>query len=290
MVEQTEKNLVQPTAQSIAYQIPVELPNVFHLLEGVDLTEPAELFDTLRKKRFSGQVIIRQEQGQGWTFFLYLGRLIYGTGGGYPVRRWRRSLRVYCPDLPNHFDNVEQELTEIARENLGVCWEYQLLQRWVQRKYIAPEQVSSMILAVVTEVFFEVLQNKKFIYRVVNRDNDLPYQLTLINPEVALGKAGALWEEWEKAGLALWSPNLAPVIQQSEQLQAIISPGAYRALSRLLDGQRRFWDLAAKMQQTVGSVARSLQPYVENETLGLVEIPDLPLPVPLRKSPHNPRF
>ena len=45
----------------------------------------------LKQERFSGQVLVKEQAGQEWNFYLFLGRILYATGGAHPVRRWRRN-------------------------------------------------------------------------------------------------------------------------------------------------------------------------------------------------------
>ena len=68
-------------------------------IDGFIASKQIKLFQGLKQDRFSGQIVFRDYQATEWSFFLYLGRILYVTGGTHPVRRWRRSLASYFPQM-----------------------------------------------------------------------------------------------------------------------------------------------------------------------------------------------
>ena len=63
-------------------------------------SQQTRLFKSLQQQKVSGQLVLTNSKGQKWLFYLYLGRLIYATGGTHPLRRWQRNLAVHCPQIP----------------------------------------------------------------------------------------------------------------------------------------------------------------------------------------------
>jgi len=242
-------------------------------------SKQAGLFQTLKQPRFTGQLILAGPKADQWTFYLYLGRIMYATGGNHPVRRWRRNLSIYFNQINCDLKSLQKDLETIPNQELNTtCWEYQLLCLWVEQQKISREQVAKMIRAVITEIFFDVTQAVQVTYQI-KRDNNLSTQLVLIDADQVIVESWKLWQTWQTAKVADRSPNSAPVIRLPEQLQSRTSPKTYQVLSKLLDGQRTLRDLAIIMGKNVVEVTRSLMPYVQAGLVELIELPDFPAPV-----------
>ena len=241
-------------------------------------SQQTRLFKSLQQQKVSGQLVLTDSKGQKWLFYLYLGRLIYATGGTHPLRRWQRNLAFHCPQIPTKKPAdvlaLQRDLTGTATANSN-CWEYNLLCLWVEQQKITREQALKMIRAVLVEVFFDVTQAMGVTCQI-NQDKSLSTQIALIDVMQAIAEAQQLWLPWQAASAADLSPNLAPVIKQPEQLQERTSVHVYQTLTRLLDGQNTLRDLAVQMKRNVTEVTRSLLPYIQFGWVKLVEIPDLP--------------
>nr|MCU0536057.1 DUF4388 domain-containing protein [Hydrococcus sp. Prado102] len=101
----------------------------------IELSAPkqTELFDTLKQRQFSGQLILTNEKGRQWTFYLSAGRIICATGGFHPVRRWQRNLVAVVPNspkMPAQSSMWQSSLKKTSPQSLRVGWEYQLLCYW----------------------------------------------------------------------------------------------------------------------------------------------------------------
>ena len=79
-------------------------------------TKQIELFESLKESRFSGQLVISNTQEHTWILYLYLGRIVYASGGMHPVRRWRRHVVAYCPERLAHVNEIQSALANIAQE------------------------------------------------------------------------------------------------------------------------------------------------------------------------------
>ncbi|HAA30952.1 MAG TPA: response regulator [Cyanobacteria bacterium UBA8553] len=242
--------------------------------------------ETLKRIRFSGQLILTDPKGQQWNFYLYLGSIIYATGGVHPVRRWQRNLATHCPQIPAQYLKLQRELAESKTTALNNCWEYHLLCLWVAQQKITLEQAAKMIRAVVCEVLFDVVQAMRATPQI-KQDNLLPKPLVLIDVQQAIAEVNQLWQSWWNAKVAKYSPNMAATIKQPEKLQKCTTAKVYQILTKLLNGQHPLRDLAVQMRQDVVQVTRSLLPYIELGLVELVSVPDLPIPVdvPVLKKP-----
>ena len=240
-------------------------------------SKQASLFQTLKQPRFSGQLVLTSPQDKKWTFYLYLGRIMYATGGTHPVRRWRRHLFAHLPQIAADIGTIQNDLSANVSDS-DICWEYQLFCQWLAQRRTSREQIASMIRAVVTEVFFDITQSVQVTYQF-KPNNVLPAQIVLIDADQVIVDAWKLWQAWQAAKVADRSPNQAPKIKQPEQLQARTAPKTYQALTKLLDGEHTLRDLAVQMKRDVVQVTRSLMPYIQLGLVELVEISDLTAPV-----------
>jgi chemotaxis family two-component system response regulator PixG len=48
-------------------------------------SKQAGFFETLKQPRFSGQLVLTGPKMEKCYFYLYLGRIMYATGGAHPV-------------------------------------------------------------------------------------------------------------------------------------------------------------------------------------------------------------
>ena len=80
------------------------------LIKNFTVKQQTKLFESLKQAKFSGQIVITNSQDIVWVFYLYLGRIMYATGGLHPIRRWRRNLAAYCPQQISSFSEIQSEL------------------------------------------------------------------------------------------------------------------------------------------------------------------------------------
>lgn len=241
------------------------------IAEPVTNTNFTSRLSALKQERFSGQLFLKDSLGQEWTFYLFLGRILYATGGSHPVRRWRRNLLVYCPQ-------IEMQQLKLATAISNISWEYQLLYTGVEQHQINREQVGKIIGAIVAEVSFDINQAKEVTSQVKPENLSIP-QLVLLDPEQLITEVQQVWQNWQKAQITPLFPNQAPVIKQSEQLQEQVSPAVYQNLIKLLDGQRTLRELAVGMKRDVAEVILSLMPYIRSGVVELSAIADLAPPI-----------
>ena len=243
---------------------------------------------TLKQIRFSGQLVLTDSKGQQWSFYLYLGSLIYATGGTHPMRRWQRNLAAYCPRMVAYHSVLPPNLAGVNVASSTTDWQYQLLCLWVSQQKITSEQAAQVIGSIISEVLFDVAQAMRVVHQI-NQDPDylLSAPIVLIDVQKAIAKAAELWQAWQDAQLANYFPNSAPVIKQPEELRQRTSTQVYQTLIQVLNGEYTLHDLALKMKRNIVQVSHSLLPYIHSGLVELVSIPDLPNPIhtPILKTP-----
>ncbi|MEO1693176.1 MAG: response regulator, partial [Cyanobacteria bacterium J06631_6] len=237
-----------------------------------------KFFESLKESRFSGQLVISDKQDHTWILYLYLGRIVYASGGIHPVRRWRRHVVAYCPERLAKIEELQLSLANIAQEESRISWEYQLLSVWIDQNKIGREQATKVIRATVTEVLFDVTQAMEVNCELI-KDNLLTTRLILIDAEQVIKESNKLYGAWQDAKVADRSPDLAPTIRQPEALRTKTSPQVYQNLSQLLDGKQTLRDLSVRMRRDVATVTRSLLPYIQMGLVQLLAVDDIAPPV-----------
>jgi two-component system, chemotaxis family, response regulator PixG len=237
-----------------------------------------KFFQDLKQQHFSGRIVFRDYQRE-WILILYLGRILYVVGGDHPVRRWRRNLAYYFPQMAFRLQTELSLMETQMSDKVSTSWDYHLLYLWVEQEKIDLEQAIKMIRAIVTEVFFDITQAGDLTYTLHPQDEPWQPRLTMIDAEQQIIDAWKLWQEWEELKIARFSPNLAPRVKEAGKLRAKTPEKTYQALIRLLDGKDSLRDLSIRKQTGLLLAARSIIPYIQLDFIELVEISDLPVPI-----------
>ncbi|HEY9668801.1 MAG TPA: response regulator [Coleofasciculaceae cyanobacterium] len=251
--------------------------------------KPIRFLETLKRLQFSGQLVLTAQNGQQWSFYLYMGSIIYATGGNHPVRRWKRNLANHCPQIAAQTAALKLDLVESDKTVLKSCWEYQQLCFWVGQQKLEIEAATSMIRSVIVEVLFDVAQAMRATSQI-KHDEAISKPFTVIDVQDVISETHQLWQGWRNAKIVAYSPNMAAIIKQPEEFKKYTKPQIYKILSELLNGQSTLRDVAVRMKRDVGKVIHSLLPYIELGLVELINIPDLPAPVqtPVFKMPPAP--
>jgi two-component system, chemotaxis family, response regulator PixG len=262
------------------------------LMSLIELSAPkqTELFDTLKQRQFSGQIRLTGEKKQQWTFYLSAGSIIYVTGGIHPVRRWQRNLTAVVPNSPNipaQASTWQSSLTKTSPKSLRVGWEYQLLCYWVDRQEITLEQATKIIWSSLVEVLFDLNQIGKVSYEL-REDEALASKMIAVEASGAIAFAEKMWHTWTSANATKYSPHMALAIEHPDKLQKQFSGKQYQSLIELGNGQSTLHDLAVRLKRDVVTVARLFLPYVETESMRLVDVTDFPMPVSLSVANETP--
>lgn len=233
---------------------------------------------SLKRLRFSGELVLTPLQGEAWSFYLSQGSIMYATGGTHLMRRWQRNLATQCPQVCNQNSVWQRDLARISATAFKTCWQYQLLCLWVQEQKITPEQAAQLTHAVVIEVLFDIAQARRANYQI-KQNNSLATQLAVVDVDKAIAEVEKLWRIWHNEPVAEYSPNHAPIIKHPHYLKERTSAPVYQTLIYLLNGRRTLRDVAVLMKRDVLQVTRSLLPFIKLGFVELRDIPDLPVPV-----------
>nr|MDZ7996718.1 response regulator [Aulosira sp. DedVER01a] len=246
-----------------------------------------QLIEQLQTKLFTGRLNLGAKDGPTWTLYFRLGRLIWQAGGSNADERWRRYLSQYFPNL----DVTKLEGLVSPQENYR---EYCILAKLREQKLIEQQQLVSLITSLIAEVLFDIIQ---FVEAKRNNNNpagqlsyttvvgEVPgFLLAVIPTEEVWKQATQAWQEWRDAGLASYSPNLYPVIQQLELLQGQASS---KVIISLVDGTKTLRSLGQKIGRDALALTRVLMPLVKTGAIAFSPTPS-PRKVGISQEISNP--
>ncbi|MEH2247541.1 response regulator [Nostoc sp.] len=232
-------------------------------------------FKTCTQLQYNGRLNIKSSKGSQWTFYYRLGRIVWATGGTHPFRRWRRHMAQNCPQID--VDKLQLHLQDLSID----YWDYRFLEILYKKQKIQREQINSIVDNTIAELLFDLALQGNFASISCNRSQEviLETPMSFTSAEMSVKHMQDSWKIWSEAGLANFSPDLAPVLRRPEQLEQMVSPFVYKNFVNLINGKFTLRDLAVKMKQNVLPLTRSLLSYVLKGIIELVEVPDLPLGV-----------
>lgn len=231
---------------------------------------PSWLLAFSQRQLTTGQLNIKDGNGQQWSLYFQLGHLVGESGGVHPIRRWRRQLSQYCPPIDLKTNSIWKYGSD-----------YELLAKLVRLNKIRREQMVAVVRASVLETLFDLAQyegllryrQQQLTYTYVPEGTLYSSPLVFIQPDRAWRQAQQAWESWRQSGLEDCSPNQAPVLLQPTQLHA--STNVYRSLTTLVDGQQTLRDLAVKLKTEPLPLTQSLVPYLRRGVMKLVDVRDV---------------
>ncbi len=229
-----------------------------------------------------GLMWVKQQQGTGclvltlgqtcWRFYLYLGRLVYATGGVHPVRRWRRLWPQHCPGHHPAPQRVQGNLP----------WDYQMVAQALTQGAMTKEQVQTFVQAWSDATLLECLMTWQ---RQPTLTPQIQWQAGAELPQRWMLVQVDYWWQAGQEQLAKWQSLVSiglervPVIDRPGKLKNLVSATAYQHLVQVLDGRSTLWEIAQRVGRPVEQVAGSLRGFIEEGVVILQEVPDLPAPV-----------
>jgi len=237
-----------------------------------------EKIQACSQEQFTGQLNLSIEYSRDdhWSLFFCLGDFIGCTGGIHPIRRWFRQLSQHCPQMPVYI--------VAPRSKQPQCLDYDSLATLVRQGEVPLRQMAEIVTGSVTEILFDIIQlEEQLHHRSGVQLSYRPIPMRTIDANVVSIRVYPVcpaamqnWEAWQQAGLADYSPNLAPKIANAEELQWQTSQAVYRNLSALLDGNQTLRDLAVKLKQNLLPLTLSLMPHIQKGLIVLEEVKDFP--------------
>jgi two-component system, chemotaxis family, response regulator PixG len=250
-------------------------------------------FQSLQKAKLTGVLSIFSNQTpESWNLYFQDGQIFWTGGGKHRFRRWYRALKEVSPQLDPQTIRLRENEADI-----GDLWDYLALTVLFKRCQITPSQMQGLIQKIVYEVIFDIFQSCDLTNHLTE-DANHPYSrerdtqisanfkvqafteepIHLINIENAIQDVTRMWSGWCNAGLAHYSPNLAPVLKRPDELKQQLAAQAYESMQNLLNGNSPLRELAVVTQRDLLPLTRSLLPLLKRDLIGLQEVIDLNRP------------
>ena len=226
------------------------------------------------RKQFTGKLELHSVKDCKWSIYYCHGRLVWASGGVHHHRRWRRLMGQYKQQID--FNKISFRTVDEV-----LLWDYHVLVILMKRMVLTREQITPIIEGFVQEVLFDIIQcaaNEKITYYCDFEDEITPV-ISLIHAEKVINYVYQEWLAWRKAGIADFSPNLAPWIKRPVQLKEEASELTYKTLITILDGRRSLRELSAWMKKDLSTLVQSLLAYYHRGMIGLMEVVDIQSPV-----------
>lgn len=228
----------------------------------------------LQQRQMTGTLVV-QGQGQQWWLYLFMGRLLYATGGVHRVRRWQRVLKAHCPQFqPDWSTNAAP-------------WEYHSLVHGTANGRLTPSQAKAVILASVLEVLF-ALVGQENLTLTLQAGQGLGTQIALLQVERVLGEVEQLQQQWQSTGMGQFpsvTPDFAPVLKHVDKIQE--QPGGAPWVA-LCNGQNTLWDLISLTRKSLQATVQPLVNWGQQGWLEWQTLPDLTAPVAERTTAPPP--
>lgn len=227
---------------------------------------------TLTPGQFNGKLELNNSKGQKWQLYFQGSKLIWAEGGLHPWRRWRRNLSQFCPHLSP--DNLRFRKGDEC-EN----WQYHILVILWKRQLITLELAIAIINSILIEVLFDLIQadyQDSLEIKAVACEyvGDFQNPLTNLSFYQGLEQLKPRWENWFKAGLGNYCPNLAPELKQPEKLEKLTSEIAYKKLTVAMSKKLTLRDLSVYLKQDLLKLTKAFKVYVGQGIVELVEVGD----------------
>jgi two-component system, chemotaxis family, response regulator PixG len=230
------------------------------------------------KKQLTGQLDIQAANGERWSIYFCVGRILWATHHDRNVRALRYHLLGACPELD--FKSL------IVREaDKFFSWDYQVLWVLEKRKTISMEQTGSAIKETIVDCMFDILRHEQqgaLQFKLLKHEalNMLRMQLVALNVVALIKKAQAMLQEWNEAKLAGIDPDAIPSIADRDALQANIPSKVFQQLTKRIDGRTSLRELSLMMKIDLVRLSRSLLAYIRKGWISVVPAPDIPRPQP----------
>lgn len=259
------------------------------------IAELAKQIQICSQGQFTGRLDLNLQHHQNlqWSLLFRSGRLTWSASELHPIRRWSRHLFRHCPQLVGSFygnrtDGSSGFHPSVFRGTHSTiqhrqCPDYGSLIELIKQGKIEQKHLAGIVAGMIAETLFDILQashqllhrlDMQVTYRQLPQDV-LNSMLIVLPAALAWEQAQQTWEAWQQAGLAEFSPNLAPVIWDTEELRRQTSLFTYHNLSTLANGTWTLRDLAVKLNYPLLPLTQSILPFIRQGIMGLNQVGDI---------------
>ena len=237
-------------------------------------------FDLTAQSQENCKIYVETSDEEYWNFYFQSGSLIWATCSKHRLRRLYRVINKYCPE-------VDCQQIQLREKEISELWGYLILVVLYKRNQVTVENLQLIVREIAQEVLFDLFQalpqvksieyiteNSQHPMRAILKSVLLKKPIVSLKPATIYQNSEAAWNAWLEADLAAYSPNMALVIKDDEQLERVTNSNTYLKLSFLVDGQKTVRDLAVATKQETLTLLRSFHSYLKNGYLEIKEVQD----------------
>ena len=240
-------------------------------------------FQYLTWGQFTGTVDVTVASGSAWEIVFYQGQIVWSLDRAQPNRLWRRLLGTHVGDRHLGIDLLAQAAEHSPwlgfEQRRATGWRYQGAIALMKLAEIQPSALTAMLTTAARETLFDVLQysqGQKLTFRA-QAEIFAERPPMLVDTEEVIAQAELMWQEWHTHRLGNISPNKTPVIRHPVQLYRQTTPIIYQNLVQVITGKRTLREIAAKIDEDLLLLTRSLTRYIQTGIIELIDLPDLKL-------------
>lgn len=252
-----------------------EKENIYPVPLGTSPNQLAGTIQQIIQAEINGRLNLSTGEGQQWSLYFQVGRIVWASGGEHRFRRWHRVLRQL---------NISPASIQIRERILPAQWEHLVLTVMLKRQRIQKKDATTAIEINITEVLFDILQAAPYIHQIgcnVTQKNIGDSPVTILGtPDEFITKAHQQLKEWQNTGIADYSPNLAPVVTSHDTFKKKVTPQVYVDVAATFTGKLSLRDVAASKRQSLVELAHSLEAFLPERLIAFQPIADLPAPTP----------
>ncbi|MDJ0599452.1 MAG: response regulator [Crocosphaera sp.] len=191
-----------------------------------------------------------------WLVFFVNGQIVYTI---HSKNRGCRRLQDYLSRY--QINLIPQELESLQRISHNEI-EYAYLWQLIKQHRLTPEQGKNIIERMVQETLFDLLSLRQGAF-IFEMGLGLDPLLTSLEITPLVREMMKEVQQWKQFHPYFQSPQQALIIADEQQLQDTLPQKAYEQLLYWADGKTSLRRLSRRLQRNLGSLARSLYPYVE---------------------------
>lgn len=238
------------------------------------LNELNALLGAIQLRRLSGVLSIVTPMGQ-WQLPILASECGYPLSDVHRIRRWWRALRRSCPQFRPGRGGIQ-----LANRQEAIFWEHFTLARGVKADLLTLEQGKDAVRTAIKEMLFAAASTPQVQFNWRQLAWQVPEGVpSLFLPRCELTAlmevAQQLWQRWQQLEVPPEYCNRALILKPSgEMRQAVESSHTFAGLQPLFNGQRTFWDVDVKLQQSSGLAIQILRHFIQQGAIEFQELAD----------------
>ncbi|MDJ0846036.1 response regulator [Crocosphaera sp.] len=225
------------------------------LIEAYQTSLGYQTYDRQLSQLSGSQPITTEVQRIFWLVFFVNGQIVYTIPS---KNRGCRRLRDYLSRY--HINILPQELETLPVSHNEI--EYAYLWQLIETHRLTPEQGKTIIQQMVQETLFDLLSLRQGAF-IFEMGLGLDPLLTSLEIGPLVREMMKEVQQWKQLHPYFQSPQQALNITEKRQLQETLPEKAYEQLLHWADGKTSLRRLSRRLQRNLGSLARSIYPYVE---------------------------